>query len=376
MDLKAKPSPRTWLWLAIVLGSGLAARFWCGTLGRNYDFESYRIVTTIVEQGGNVYANTHRYNYGPVWFNVLHALDLLAAHNAFIFRWLLITLLSAADIGIFYVLWRKFGRLAATLFFLNPVSILITGYHNQFDNVAILLGLWAMLLFGDDFEKPLNRRKYSGLAVLGLSLMTKHIFFAFPFWLAVKQRGLFQKCLVLTLPVTIFIAGFLPCWSDGHAGIIQNVFEYQSAAGRNLYFYNLFLPGVVKLFAGPTLCWLLALVFFGFVCRTRKSLESLLIYTGVLVMASPTIANQYLAIPAAFVSVEVNPFSFYYTVFATLHIAAFNDGPQLIKTPASYDDIAVTFLFLAVVWMFWRQPIMHALKICRREISHQFRPKE
>src|SRR2546425_238698 len=89
------------------------------------------------------------------------------------------------------------------------------GHNYDVDNFAILLGLVSALLIGDDFDKPLNRRRFLGLSILGLSLMTKHIFFAFPFWLAVKQRGTLQKCAVILLPVSIFILGFVPYWNEG-----------------------------------------------------------------------------------------------------------------------------------------------------------------
>ena len=206
------------IWL--VLLTGLAARFWVATCGHNFDFDSYRIVADLMAQGKNVYASTDRYCYGPGWFTVIHLLDALAGHRADIFRWLLIGFLSAADVAIALMLWRQFGLLAAAFFFLNPVSIIITGYHNQFDNVAICLGLLAVIRFGDDFEKPLSGRKWSALLLLGLSLTTKHVFFMFPFWLAVKQRGLLQKCLIVAVPTVIFLASFLPYWSVGHAGII------------------------------------------------------------------------------------------------------------------------------------------------------------
>jgi hypothetical protein len=208
---------RRWGWLPVVLAVGLTARFWAGTCGHNYDLGSYWVVVDLVEHGQNVYAGTNRYNYGPVWFHLLHLFDWLAGGNSAGFRFLIIGFLSAADALIAWILWRKFGRLVAAWFFLNPVSIMITGYGNQFDNVAILLGLWAVLLLGDDFEGPIDRRKFAGLVVLGLSLMTKHVFFAFPFWLAVRQRGLWQKGVVLLVPVAVFLAGFAPYWAGGRA---------------------------------------------------------------------------------------------------------------------------------------------------------------
>jgi hypothetical protein len=363
-----------WLF-PVVMFAGITARMLVAALGHNFDMDSWRIVAGIMDHGGNVYASTDRYNYGPVWFNVLHALNLLAGRNPVVFRCLVVFILSLADVGIFFILWRKFGKLAATLFFLNPVSIMITGFHNQFDNLAILLGLCSVLLFGDEFEKPPGRRQFWGLLVLGISLMTKHLLFAFPLWLAVKQRGLLQKFSILAVPIAVFFAGFLPYWSAGHAGIIQHVFEYQSSSGMsgyNRYFYNLFVPEILKFFVGPTACWLACLILGAFISRRINSLDSLLVYTGLLVLASPATANQYLAIPIVLVSVRVNLFSVCYTAFAAAHLAVYATGPRLVKNyTGRFDDIAILFLFLTLVWLLWREPLLRLLRRCRAEIHLQ-----
>ncbi len=188
---------RTHGWVLAVLAAGLAARFWVGRFGVNFDFDSYRIVIDLIRHGQNVYAGTTRYNYGPVWFNVLNLLDWLARHEIHRFRLVLTAFLSLVDAGIFWVLWQHCGKWPATFFFLNPISIIVTGMHNQFDNFAVLLGLLAVIRFGDDSENPVDARKFSALLLLGISLMTKHVLFLFPLWLAVRQRGLIQKTIVL-----------------------------------------------------------------------------------------------------------------------------------------------------------------------------------
>ena len=359
-------------WLIAVLAAGLAARLWISTRGHNFDFDSWRITAELMAQGKDVYTGTWRYNYGPVWFDILYSLYTLAGHDLVIFHQLLVDLLSAADIGIFFVLWRKFGRLPATVFFLNPVSVMITGYHLQFDNLAILIGMWAVVEFGDDFEKPLDRRKYSGLVLLGLSLMTKHVLFVFPFWLAVKQRGLSQKFLIMAIPTAIFLVGFVPYWSVGHAGIIANVFEFQSASGIHSFFYNELVPEFFRWLGGAKFYWFLFLATIAFVCRRRPGLPTLLIYTGVMVATSPAILNEYLAIPAALACVELGPFFIAYLALVTAHIAVDINGPHLFKSiPGGFDDIATICLFFALIWMLWRPAIIRVMENCRREIYLQ-----
>jgi hypothetical protein len=391
MDKTSNNSQPNRLFFVVVL-AGIAARLLVATYGHNYDVDSWRIAANIVDRGGNVYAATARYNYGPVWFNVLHALNLLAGHNETAFRYLLTGFLSLVDAGIFFILWRKFGKLAASLFFLNPVSVIITGYHSQFDNCAILSGLLAALLVGDEFDKPISGRKFWGLVVLGISLATKHLLFAFPLWLAIKQKGILQKFAMILIPVFVFALSFVPYWPEGKQGIIQNVFLYRSAT--NEYFYRLFVPMGVQFMFNSQMLWVLLLAIFAFIYRQKNTVESLLLYTCVLVATSPAIVNQYLAIPIPFVATHLNPFTILYTAIATVHLFIDVNGFHLASltrttgadlsaltggfplkadslTSTGCADIAVYLLCLGLVWVTWRQNILTLLERCVFEVKNQ-----
>ena len=370
MDNLPKKSKSVWLFIAVMI-TGIAARLLVATRGHNYDMDSFQIVAGIVDHGGNVYASTERYNYGPVWFNVLHILDLLARHNQAVFRYLVSGFLSLVDVGIFFILWRKFGKLAASFFFLNPVTVIITGYHSQFDNLAIFLGLLAALLMGDEFDKPVNRRKFFGLLVLGISVATKHILFAFPFWLAVKQKGMLPKFVILLVPTLVFALGFIPYWPGGRHGIIQNVFMYQSIG--NGYFYHLFVPMIIQVMFNSQTIWFLLLVSLAFVFRQKKTVESLFLYACVLVAASPAIVNQYLAIPMPFIATHLNPLTILYAVVATMHLLVDYNGLHLTGLHfGKCADLAVCVLCLAFVWTVWRRNILAFLERFIFEVKNQF----
>ena len=363
-----------WL-MYLVIFVGLMARMLVATYGHNYDMDSYRIIAGIMDHGGNVYAETPRYNYGPVWFQTIHAIDLVAGHQRVVFRYFMAGFLSLVDVGIFFVLWKKYGRAAAAFFFLNPISVIITGYHSQFDNLAVLLGLFSVLLMQDDFDKPVGSRKFCGLLVLGLSLMTKHLLFVFPFWLAVKQKGLGQKAIVVMVPILVFLAGFAPYWHDGSQGIIANVFQYKSA--NNEYFYKMFVPqGLQCMFSGLAV-WFFSLAVFAFLCRKKTSIESLLLYTAVLVATSPAIANQYLATPIPFVATHMNPFTILFTGAGVLHLLVDVNGFNRVGlTSSGCADIAVSFLFFGWIWVVWRAEITALFKRCVLEIEKQWSGKE
>jgi hypothetical protein len=379
---KSRHFSRSNCWLLAVLVIGLGARLWVATRGHNFDMTSYMIVADITHHGGNVYVETDRYNYGPVWFEILHSLYLLAGHHMMAFRYLIAFFLSLVDVGVFFILRRKFGDITACLFFLNPISIIITGFHSQFDNLAILLGLVAVLLIGDEFEKPIHGKRLSGLLILGLSLMTKHLLFAFPFWLAVKQKGFSEKLKMILVPNLVFAFGFVPYWFEGRHEIIQNVFLYRSQI--NEYFYSMFVPVDIQQMFNGQMLWLFLLGIFAFIYRRRNSLESLLLYTCLLVMATPALVNQYLAIPVPFVAVNLNPFTILFTIVGTLHLLFDPDGLHIpFFTPTTRDVIssytffcAVLALCSALVWVSWRQAIIALIKRCVHELENRFGHKK
>jgi uncharacterized protein Usg len=357
-----------WVLLFVVL-AGLAARMAAASLGYNFDMQSWIVVADVTSHGGNVYAETGRYNYGPVWFLVIHALDLLSGHRPEVLHYWVAAVLTMVDLGIFLFLLRRAGRLPAVLFFLNPISILITGYGCQFENLAILLGLWSVQLLGDDFDHPMNRRKLAGLLVLGVSLMTKHIFFAFPLWLAIKQKGFWQKIIILAVPPAFFLLSFAPYWPAGRQGILDHVFFYHSNPSN--FFYEYFVPKLVQDCLGSQPLWLCLLIIFAFLSRGRNAFESLLIYTGVLVAFSPATTNQYLTIPVALAAVFWSvPFALYVLV-TTYHLCVDFNGPHFLPAGCYYDE-AIIALCLALGWLFWRKQFLQLFQGLRREIELQF----
>lgn len=384
-----------WLFF-LILTLGIAARLFAATLGHDYDFDSWWLIAQLFDDGKNIYASTDRYNFAPGWFFILHFLDLLSGHNENIFRYLVAGILSLGDVGIFVILWRRFGKLAGCWFLLNPISIIVSGYQNNFDTLAIFLGLIAALTMGDDFEQPVNRRKFFGLVLFGFSLIVKHVFFAFPFWLAVKQKGLSQKLIVILVPVLMFALSFAPYLNAGGQGIVQNVFQYRAV--NTAFFYHMFLPPFLQFAFSSTGVWFFLLILFAFICRQKNTVEFLLFYTCVLVAAAPASVNEYLAIPGAFVATHLNLWMILFTGAGTAHLLVAPNGP--FGTPAftvkgagaayfpsmtwlhnlfgsTFGDIAIYFLCLGLIWIMWRKNLIDVfrkiLAWCNSEIKNQLR---
>lgn len=305
--------------LLLLLFTGIILRIYLAYCGYNYDIDSYWIVANIVDKGGNVYEETFRYNYGFIWFNILYII-LKISKNFRIFRLLITIFLTFIDTGIFIIILKKYGKIPAFLFFLNFISILITGYHGQFDNFAILIGMLSVIVFGEDFSKNITKRKILGLILLSISLITKHIFFIFPLWLAARQKGLLNKLLIIILPVLLFLLSFLPYWSDGKSGIIKNVFLYRGF--NNAPFCKVAIPYILFYIISEQffsrIIFIGFLILGAFIFRKTKLMDSLLIYTLVLVIFSPTMTNQYLAIVVPAISVFPNIIYIFYTLISTL----------------------------------------------------------
>lgn len=354
-------TPRETRWAIVAaVAAGVAVRLLVATRGHNFDLDSFRTVAEIVVRGDNVHAHTSLYNYGPVWSWFLAAFRAVSGESFVLFRFLVAGFLSLVDVGIFFVLYRSFGRRAALVFLFHPVSVVISGYHGQFDNLAVLLALGAISLLGDGgADRQPGWRGLAGLLLLGCSLATKHVFFAFPFWLAVRQKSLRAAGVVLLVPFSVFVAAFLPYWSEGHAGIVGNVLRYES---RNQeYLYRMLVPDGLALLSGRSF-WLLLLVLFAFAYRKRSTRESLLAYTAVLVAASPSTANQYLSIPVPFLATQVDVFSALYAIVGTWHVMVDADGLHVgfgVGRDLQYSAL-VALLSLALAWSTWRDDLLRA----------------
>ncbi|HNR46792.1 MAG TPA: hypothetical protein PKO03_06955 [Anaerolineaceae bacterium] len=353
----------------IILAVGLVGRILLSYLGHNFDFQSFWLVGEIAGKFQNVYVETDRYNYGPIWFSLLFIFrkvaDFAPGSETSVFRWQIVLVLSLVDVGIFQLLRKKMSLKGAALYFLNPVVMLISGYHNQFDNFAILMAIGSSLLLDRFLTQGTIRSLFVGLILLGLSITTKHVFIFFPIWIAVKlisRRNWKIAGIGLCVPIGIFLISFLPFVSNGGLGeIIHNVFLYQSAG--NGPFLRLVVPDIIKHISSPTI-WLAGIMTLcGYLLRKFDFWKLSLVYLAVLVIFSPAIANQYLAIPTAFIACFPNPFLIIYSLWCSFIIVGNKDGLHLdtlqtffSKTPSFiFYDIAIFTLLAGFIFFVIQQ---------------------
>ncbi len=364
-----------------VIIAGVLLRFWAATQGHNFDVDSYRIVADIVNSGGNVYAETRRYNYGPVWFYILHFLDIIPVGGSFSLeslRYKVTFFLTCVDVALFVFLLKRYSMLTACLFLLNPISIIITGYHSQFDNFAILVGLLAVY-----FYQEYPKLRFYALVGFGFSLSIKHVLFLFPFWVALKEKTWVRKIIVILVPYVIFLLGFVFFIPEGGNGILKHVFLYKSF--NNGPFWEVFAPSVLLHFVPKILLFIGTLIVLGFVFRKRQILESFYIYLIVMVVFTSALTNQYLAIPLVAIAIFWNPFYAFYTFTGLLYLFVEKDGlhfywmQDLLHWKGAYGYyIMVILLFSGFLWTFFGKNkllgfIAAILDKVRREILIQIK---
>lgn len=375
----------TLVFLLVALFS-LSTKLWLATRGYNYDFESYNIVAELVEEGKNVYAETFRYNYGPIWFYVLWFLKMISGP---LFRYSLPLFLGIIDICIAGILWRLRYRAAALIFLLSPLGMHISGFHNQFDNFAILTALFSVWFLMKHEKNLTGGQAWVTAILLGISLTIKHTFLFFPIWLFFRNYSRKVRLVLLLVPFFIFIGSFLPYALAGNtpetlaesfsfaekqietfvnnefwleeeqqkeieeylsrphmkamSGIFRNVFQYKSCS--NQIFYTYFLPKLFHSFSA-TFIFLGGMIACGWFFRRFALFHSFLFYTAVLVILAPATTNQYLAIPLIFSSVFVLPYGIFYQYIPGIYFLFY---PQ----DSNCREIYISTVFILLILLFY-----------------------
>lgn len=289
---------------AIILG--VALRIWAQTKPGNYDFDSWLIGSTRALDGEDPYS-TSRYNYAPPWLLILTALQALTGEREG-FRLGITLVLTAVDLGIAATLIARRYPLPAVLFLIVPIGIAISGQHQQFDNIAVLLALLAMMVAAGIRSERVCRSDYAVVALLGLSISVKHIFLVFPLWLFMTAKTWPRRLLYLFAPLVIFGLVLLPAYIYSPTYVMKYVINYQGANNSPVLYFlapDQLVPWLID-HSGAKVLFVLLLILAGWLFRKTPPYELALVYTISTVLFSWAVVNQYLAIPLAGVLVFLN----------------------------------------------------------------------
>lgn len=339
--------------LVLVLRVAVAAKF-----RGNFDTQSFLIVVRGVLSGQNIYALTDRYNYSPVWAFVSTGVWLASGGNVGAFVLLVGLLQTAGDAaaaGLLAGIGRRRLRLApdearrrALLFFSNPVSVLISGAHGQFDGLSVLWLLAALWLSA----RPPSPRRHAGVAaMLSASLLVKHVTMFHPLLFSRRrERGGLPDLLVLA-PYAVFAASFLP-YAAALPDIVRQVLLYGGRLGGPV----LEKPGGLQAFfttSGPhrTVFAVLLLGAVAWILRETRRWElaraSLALFLTLVVFA-PSYAVQSLVWPVALGALYPSVAYGLYTLAGALYHSS---APESLGLPWPVRATALGTWIAAAVWL-------------------------
>lgn len=357
----------------------LCIKAFIASLGFNADFESWRIVASIVMDNDPIYSNTARYNYGPVWGYITGGLgfihELLGYTKAQYdpFHVIIAVFLGIVDIGVSLFVYKIYGKLPALLTLFSPILFIVSAAHSQFDNLAILFAFAGWFLFLKSQKSSSNRVYFISALLLGVSLMTKHILLFFPLWIFFirdeQNRSYKHKMLFCGIMYIVFFCGFvfeiLRFYDQRQEiidGIVKNVFMYRGYGGSavgtltSLLFPKALLDGLqyIPVLKGSNFLYILFLSVYGYVAsRLHFELKYYLpLYLLVFFAFAPSEAPQYLIIPLVAVSIyhrHIGALLFLIASFIYASLNYFNDIVILLSRPI---DLGLTHLpFIINPWI-------------------------
>jgi hypothetical protein len=341
--------------LALAAGFAAATAVRAGFLvapPENWDTEAYAEVVHVLDSGGTLYRDTARYNYSPAWALILRALSKASAPLGIPLHRSVRALLLAADAASAWLLYRiardVFERPpdraagAALLFFANPVSVFVTGFHAQFDGLAILFLLAALW-----FEGRRPPRPAAAAGALAGSLLAKHVTAFHPLLFVRRRNGRGLPLLAVAASYAVFFASFLTYWSERTA-VRQRVFGYGSMAEDYGIAMLKGVPGVPAW--TPTAVFLAAALVAPFLLRRFEPARACLLLFLVLLVFLPGIAEYYFVWPIALGSLFGGAG---YAVFTLVVSAFFLGSPDGLGLALTHLPGWHGLWFGVVLWLLW-----------------------
>ncbi|MBN1200389.1 MAG: hypothetical protein JXJ20_00910 [Anaerolineae bacterium] len=328
--------------LIVVLGS-LVRMFLAVTTFGNFDMASYTIVANIVSRGGNVYAETTRYNYSPVWFTVLHILDQIPVLPLFVKVRLFLTGVDLLTVVLLIRIaaYDKQPPVRAVLFFyLNPVSFLLTGFHGQFENISVLFLLLGVLCY---FGLQGRRAAQAGAlwVTAALAMLVKHnVAYQVVNAACHAVRSRWQRIGFVLLAGLVFAVSFIPFLDAGGDTILTNVVLYASIPG----WYGITTLVRISALYYP---FTIAIMLYPALIKTDDLIERYLLGFLFFLCFVTGIGPQYFVLPVALGALRISRGFVIYTILTTLFLLG---SPTSVYVPVLKHIHANIVWIGALVW--------------------------
>lgn len=241
-----------------------------GSIDVDYAYE----VTDIFKRGGNVYQESQQYHLSPFWLYLFGSLRKLADCLALPFFFLDKLPAIFADLGIGLFLLSVTNLARAALFSFNPITILVSSYHGNFDSLFLLPVLLAWYFFQKK-DTFINKIFLSAI-FLGIAVMIKSVpIILLPLFLINLKswRNRFYYLILATLPFILISFPYLI--TSPRIFLLRNLAHKPNWAifGPSLFLSN-FLPRTsLEPLAKPLLALFLLISYLFFYFSPKRPLS-------------------------------------------------------------------------------------------------------
>ncbi len=305
-------------------------------VGAGYDIESFQLVGEAFLNGEEVYTSAARgrHPYLPLQMYLIGLTTYLARITPLPFIiWLKLPsiLADVAITGILFQVFRRWGSAQgaavswALLYAVNPISVLVSAYHGQFDSMPTLLLLlaWFTWHFGQHVKRS--------AVFLGFAILNKtwpFIFFPVLFIrLPNNRRRLIYTLISLGIPI-IFTLGYVIFYASDPLPMLRRALTHAGVPGFWGFSALLYIPVSLWFDPQPAIQVLLpvqriVLVLVGLFAlwwtRRQRALDALLTIILAIFTVTLGMGIQWLLWPLAFaIAAKENKWLKWYTMAGTL----------------------------------------------------------
>lgn len=369
--------------LCVVIVAGLALRLLLAfTFYGTQDVAAWEQYSTFWQQGKSPYDPTKRFNYGPPWFWMISLTEYFRQFFNIPFSTAIKFPMILADLLTLFILLKGCQLLkknqvqtfvSLAVFFLNPVSILSSGYHGQFDNIGTTFSLLAWYLY----EARLRLSFALGTLSFAFAVAVKHFNILLTPVFMFYQNKLSKRILVMFAAPSLFLLLITPYWLKDTQWVNEAVFQYNLHSGYwgwvGVICRTTSLLTGIDLIKSSWFGWTdyfnyalyLSILVVSFFLARKYSLIDLIVLTFLIFYALTTqMAPQYSVWIIPFAALRPNRYFYTYSIMAGIQLTLFyychhhwvNHYPLL----PIYSESFVIFRYLTwVVCVLW---LVHSVR--------------
>lgn len=348
-----------------ILLLGFVFRVYLATGSYNVDLKWFIVASELFQKNiFQFYSHLPSYIYPPLWYFVCGLLGTIAqAIEGVSFEFVERVFLSFVDLALLGGLLKLARRRGlsllwtAALFFLNPVSVILTGHHGQFDALPLLFVVWAIVVLENTKRTRSTNQILAFILLTGALLFKQSILFqVFTVFLAFHKNRFVG--IVLTIFSVFFLGlSFVPFLPDAMSVITSTANQYAGIVGVYgvSYAATLFCGQCVFPVFGMPFWALFRNIFaaftglFALTLRHKDAARSCLIVTLFFFTFTTGIAPQYFIYPLVFGVLYPSKwfvlFSVVTGIFLTGHWDELNYTPlQVVNYTTVWITVVVWFL--------------------------------